>query len=134
MWYKVKCGPGSVLHEDFDATQNSPVVPSQSAVPHAQLAPLAAAPFVVAQVENWLHRSLLDVSQNSPVSDVHTLFPQMQGLALLGADPPVFVHAGAVKVHRHVYEVEQDTVEEVFVLKRRSPPVLLLLLSQHPRG
>ena len=33
---------------------------------------------------------------------VHALFPQMQGAALLGADPSVFVQAGAVRVHMHV--------------------------------
>ena len=50
---------------------------------------------------------------------VHALFPQMQGAALLGADPSVFVQAGAVRVHMHVREVEQDVVEEVSVLKYR---------------
>ena len=69
-------------------------------------------------------------SQNSPVSDVHAAFPQMQGAALLGADPSVFVQAGAVRVHMHVYQVEQDVVEEVFVLNHRSPEENF----QHPRG
>ena len=51
---------------------------------------------------------------------VHAAFPQIQGAAaLLGADPSVFVQAGAVRVHMHVAEVEQDVVEEVFVLKYR---------------
>ena len=50
---------------------------------------------------------------------VHAALPQMQGAALLGADPSVFVQAGAVRVHMHVREVEQDVVEEVFVLKYR---------------
>jgi len=50
---------------------------------------------------------------------VHGLFPQMQGAALLGADPSVFVQAGAVRVHMHVRVVEQD-VEEVLVLKYRT--------------
>ena len=50
---------------------------------------------------------------------VHALFPQMQGAALLGADPSVFVQAGAVRVHMHAREVEQDVVEEVSVLKYR---------------
>ena len=35
-------------------------------------------------------------------SPVHATFPQMQGAALLGADPSVFVQAGAVRVHMHV--------------------------------
>ena len=43
---------------------------------------------------------------------VHAAFPQMQGAALLGADPSVFVQAGAVRVHMHVAQVEQDVVEE----------------------
>ena len=50
---------------------------------------------------------------------VHAAFPQMQGAALLGADPSVFVQAGAVRVHMHVSSVEQDVVEEVSVLKYR---------------
>ena len=52
-------------------------------------------------------------------SPVHAAFPQMQGAALLGADPSVFVQAGAVRVHMHVRVVEQDVVEEVLVLKYR---------------
>ena len=52
---------------------------------------------------------------------MHAAFPQMQGAALLGADPSVFVQAGAVRVHMHVEEVEQDLVEEVSVLKYREP-------------
>ena len=52
---------------------------------------------------------------------VHALFPQMQGAALLGADPSVFVQAGAVRVHMQVLEVEHDVVEDVFVLKYREP-------------
>ena len=51
---------------------------------------------------------------------VHALFPQMQGAALLGADPSVFVQAGAVRVHMHVFK-KQDLVEEVSVLKYRVP-------------
>ena len=53
---------------------------------------------------------------------VHAAFPQMQGAALLGADPSVFVQAGAVRVHMHVVPMApQDVVEEVLVLKYRSP-------------
>ena len=33
---------------------------------------------------------------------VHGACPQMQGAALLGADPSVVVQAGAVRVHMHV--------------------------------
>ena len=61
---------------------------------------------------------------------VHTLFPQMQGAALLGADPSVFVQAGAVRVHMQVSEVEHDVVEDVPVLNHREP----LKYLQHPRG
>jgi hypothetical protein len=53
----------------------------------------------------------------------------MQGAALLGADPSVFVQAGAVRVHMHVTP-EQDVVEEVLVLNHRSPEECF----QHPRG
>jgi hypothetical protein len=56
---------------------------------------------------------------------VHAAFPQMQGAALLGADPSVFVQAGAVRVHMHVSQVEQDVVEEVSVLNHRSPEEVL---------
>ena len=51
---------------------------------------------------------------------VHATFPQMQGAALLGADPSVFVQAGAVRVHMHVVERSpQDVVEEVYVPNHR---------------
>ena len=102
--------------------QNIPVVPaaSQSTLPHAQADGLAAEPSVVAQVGNWLHL-FWDRSQCMPVVSLplHAAFPQMQGATLLGADPSVFVQAGAVRVHMHVREVEQDVVEEVSVLKYR---------------
>ena len=39
----------------------------------------------------------------------------------MGADPSVFVQAGAVRVHMQVLEVEHDLVEDVFVLKYSSP-------------
>ena len=45
------CAPAILLHEFLEASQNSPVVAaSQSVVPQAQLAPLAAVPSVVVQV------------------------------------------------------------------------------------
>ena len=57
---------------------------------------------------------------------VHAAFPQMQGAALFGADPSVFVQAGAVRVHIHVVEwAPQDVVEEVSVLKYRLPEEIL---------
>ena len=99
-----------------------PVVPavSQSTLPHTQADGLGAEPSVVAQVGNWLHL-FTDEEQYMPVisAPVHAAFPQMQGAALLGADPSMFVQAGAVRVHMHVEEVEQDVVEEVSVLKYR---------------
>ena len=53
---------------------------------------------------------------------VHALFPQMQGAALLGADPSVFVQTGAVRVHMHVVEsAPQDVSKEVSMLNRRKP-------------
>ena len=64
-----------------------------------------------------------DEEQYMPVvsAPVHAAFPQMQGAALLGADPSVFVQAGAVRVHMHVRDVEHEyiNVEDVFVLKYR---------------
>ena len=102
-----------------------PVVPavSQSTLPHAQADGLAAEPSVVAHAagrEQVLAAAVhtMPVPCPSPLL-VHALFPQMQGAALLGADPSVFVQAGAVRVHMHVREVEQDVVEEVLVLKYR---------------
>ena len=67
---------------------------------------------------------LYAAKQNIPVvsAPVHNLFPQMQGAALLGADPSVFEQPGAVKVHMHVVEaVPQDLVEEVSMLNHRLP-------------
>ena len=84
-----------------------PVVPavSQSTLPHAQADGLAAEPSVVAQVGVVWHL-FTDEEQCMPVvsSPVHAAFPQMQGAALLGADPSVFVQAGAVRVHTHMVE------------------------------
>ena len=99
-----------------------PVVPavSQSMLPHAQADGLGAEPSVVAQTGPARHL-FWDRSQCMPVvsAPVHTALPQMQGAALLGADPSVFVQAGAVRVHMHVLEVEQNPVEEVSVLNAR---------------
>ena len=53
---------------------------SQTAVPQAQFAELAAVPSVVAQVGAGLHRSLLEASQKNPVADVQAPeVPQTQG-------------------------------------------------------
>ena len=50
---------------------------SQSAVPHAQLAGLAAVPFVVAQATKELHELNEDVQKN-PVSDQQSTEPHLQ--------------------------------------------------------
>ena len=101
-----------------------PVVPavSQSTLPHAQADGLAAEPSAIEQTAGGLLLQVLVAeTQYMPVVSlpVHAAFPQMQGAALLGADPSVFVQAGAVRVHMHVSSVEQDVVEEVYVLKYR---------------
>ena len=81
---------------------------SQSADPHRQLpSSFAEVPSVILQDEVGLEQVLDAAVQTMPVLCpspllVHALFPQMQGAALLGADPSVFVQAGAVRVHMHV--------------------------------
>ena len=97
---------------------------SQSADPHAQLASsFAEVPSVILQAAILL-QVLSAATQCIPVmpDPVHAALPQMQGAlssALLGADPSVILQAGAVRVQMHVEEVEQDSVEEVSVLKYR---------------
>ena len=101
-----------------------PVVPaaSQFTLPQAQADGLAAEPSVVAHAAG--REQVLDVAvQTMPVPCpspllVHALFPpQMQGAALLEADPSMVWQSGAVNLHTHVSEVEQDVVEEVSKLK-----------------
>ena len=97
----------------------------QSLLPHAQSDGLAAEPSAIEQTAGGLLLQVLVAeTQYMPVVSlpVHATFPQMQGAALLGADPSVFVQAGAVRVHMHERVVEQDVVEEVLVLKYRKPP------------
>ena len=87
------------------AMQNIPVVlaVSQSSLPQAQAEGLAAEPSVVAQIGILLHVSVAETQYMPVVSaPVHAALPHMQGAALLGADPSVFVQAGAVRVHMHV--------------------------------
>ena len=86
-----------------------PVVPavSQSADPQRQLPSFADVPSVMAHVAGGREQVLAAAVQTRPVPCpspllVHAAFPQMQGAALLGADPSVFVQAGAVRVHMHV--------------------------------
>ena len=81
-----------------------PVVPvvSQSADPQRQLPSFADVPSVVAHVAGGLKQVLAAAVQTRPVPCpsifilVHAAFPQMQGEALLGADPSVFVQAEAL--------------------------------------
>ena len=90
--------------------QNNPVVValSQSADPHAQLVASSFAEVPSLILQDGGREQVLDAAvQTMPVPCpspllVHALFPQMQGAALLGADPSVFVQAGAVRVHMHV--------------------------------
>ena len=79
---------------------------SQSVVPHAQLAGLAAVPFVVAQAAKDLHELNEDV-QKSPVADVQAPeAPQTQGAGLAVAPSP-WAQAGPVKAaHRQASELE----------------------------
>ena len=86
--------------------QKSPVVAaSQSVVPHAQFAGLAAVPSVVAQAMKELHELSEDV-QKSPVADVQAPeAPQTQGAGLAVAPSP-WAQAGPVKAHRQALEKE----------------------------
>jgi hypothetical protein len=64
---------------------------------------------------------------------MQAVFPQIQDVlspAPLGEDPFLILQARKVRVHMHVLEVEQGFVEEVLVLKYRSPREAL----EHPRG
>ena len=86
---------------------------SQSVVPHAQLAGLAAVPFLVAQVGTELQRSSFDVSQMSPVADVQAPeVPQTQGVGLAVAPSP-WVQAG----HKHTENPDRVTeASEIHVI------------------
>ena len=135
--YTVVCWPAILLHELLEASQKSPVsTRSQTAVPHAQLAGLAAVPFVMVQTAIDVHK-LNEGVHTSPVADVQAPeAPQTQGPGLAVAPSP-WAQAGAVKAaHRQALDSakSQEPVEAVFVLNHREPPWLLLLLSWHPRG
>ena len=107
----------------------------QSTEPHLQTPPFSEAPLPSEHVAAWL-QVLEEDAQTSPVADVQAPeAPQTQGAGLAVAPSP-WAQAGPVKAHRQALEKEesQEPVEAVFVLKRRSPPLLLLLLSKHPRG
>ena len=81
-----------------------PVVPavSQSADPQRQLPSFADVPSAMLQDATVGREQVLAAAvQTRPVPCplpllVHALFPQMQGAALLGTDPSVFVQAEAV--------------------------------------
>ena len=105
MGYMVVCNPAIILQAFLAASQKSPVVAaSQSVVPHAQLAGLATAPFVVAQATKELHELNEDV-QKSPVVDVQALkAPQTQGPELAVAPSP-WAQAGAANAHRQALEL-----------------------------
>ena len=88
-----------------------PVVPAVSQSTDPQRQPVASSfadvPSVILQDAVGREHVLVAAVQTMPVPCpspllVHVLFPQMQGAALLGADPSVFVQAGAVMVHMHV--------------------------------
>ena len=92
-------------------------------------------PSVVAQAAKGLHELSEDV-QKSPVADVQPPeVPQTQRAGLAVAPSP-WAQAGPVKAHRQALELEesQEAVEAVCVLKYRLPPLVLLLVSKHPRG
>ena len=92
--------------------QNIPMIlaVSQSADPQRQLPSFADVPSAMLHDATVGREQVLDAAvQTRPVPCpspllVHALFPQMQGAALLGADPSVFVQAGAVRVHTHMVE------------------------------
>ena len=94
------------------------------------------APLPSEHVVAWLQVPEED-AQTSPVADVQALeAPHTQGAGLAVAPSP-WAQAGPVKAaHRQASEREEshELVEAVFVLKYRSPPLLLLLPSKHPRG
>ena len=89
---------GAKPHRLSLAKQKSPVVvASQLVVPHAQFSLLSAVPSVTVHVRAVLQRSLLDVSQKSPVADVQAPeVPQTQG-AGLAVTPSPWAQAGPVK-------------------------------------
>ena len=83
--------------------QNIPVVlaDSQSANPQRQLPSFADVPSAKLHDAGDREQVLDAAVQTRPVPCpspllVHALFPQMQGAAVLGADPSVFVQAEAV--------------------------------------
>ena len=91
---------GIVRHLLWVASQNMNAV--QSMLPHAQADGLSAEPSALAHAAGGREHMLAAAVQTMPVPCpspfilVHAAFPQMQGAALLGADPSVFVQAEAM--------------------------------------
>ena len=118
------------LHELNEDVQKSPVPDQQSTEPHLQAPSFSESPLPFEQGAAWL-QVLEEGAQTSPVADVQAPeAPQTQGAALAVAPSP-WAQAGPVKAaHRQALELKsQERVEAVSVLKRRLPPLLLLLLS-----
>ena len=123
------------LHELSEDVQKSPVPDQQSTEPHLQTPLFSEAPLTSEHVVAWL-QVLVEDAQTSPVVDVHApKAPQTQGAGLAVAPSP-WAQAGPVKVHRQALELEsQEIVEDVYVMpNHRLPPLVLLLVSEHPRG
>ena len=107
---------GNWLHLFWDRSQCMLPAVSQSTLPQAQADGLGAEPSVVAHAAGGREQVLdaavqtMPVPCPSPLILVHTAFPHLQGSALLGRNPSVFVQAGAVRVHMHVSEGEHAPV------------------------
>ena len=103
----------STPHSESFALQNSPVSAAQAVVPQAQVAGLAAEPFVLVQDGIRLQVSVADM-QNSPVSAAQAVVPQAQ-LASLAAEPFVLVQDG-IRLQVSVADVQNSPVESVQTL------------------
>jgi hypothetical protein len=97
MGYTVVCRPAIYEHELLAESQKNPVVASQSVLPHAQFAGLAAVPSVVAQVVKR-HRLSLEEQKSPVVAASQSAVPHAQ-LAGLAVVPSVVAQAGRV-LHR----------------------------------
>ncbi len=102
------------MHWFLEASQNSPVVAaSQSVVPHAQFAGLAAVPSVVVQTGTVLHRYLFDVRQKSPVVAVQILSTSLllrhRQFSMLAVRPSVLAQYGTL---RHCPNLQEGTSQK----------------------
>ena len=100
--YTVTCAPGSLLHVLLEASQKSPVVAVQVAVPQAQFAVLFAVPSLMAHVGVALH-VLLKASQYWVASQVAVPHTHLSELA---AVPSVLAHVGG-SLHGATLETSQ---------------------------